>query len=375
MEKMITSFYEKNFSSKNPNSGDIEEITKHVQTLVDHEANDMLDAPFSTKEVKEACFELNPSKAPGKDGFTALFYQNSWETVGEDVTKFALDILNNGGSLQEWNPTLVTLIQKIKNAKSIKDFRPISLCNVLYKVVARAITNRMKGTLGDIIDPHQSAFIPGRAISDNIILGFKCMHWLCHSTSKQGYLALKLDMSKAYDRVEWGYFKAILLAIGFSHKWVRLIMECVTTVTYAFKVNGKISDPIRPSRGLRQGDPLSPYLFVLCAQGLSSLICHWADRNFINGVKIARSSPAISHLFFADDSLIFFKANRKNCEAILKCLKIYEKGSGQLINFEKLAITFSKHTSPDNISFVKNKLGLSVCQGHDLYLGLPTFLG
>lgn len=104
---------------------------------------------------------------------------------------------------------LVTLIPKIKNAKSVKDFRPISLCNVLYKIVARAITNRIKGTLGNIIDLHQSAFILGRAIYDNIILGFECMHWLRHST-------LKLDMSKAYDRVEWPYLKAILLALSFN---------------------------------------------------------------------------------------------------------------------------------------------------------------
>lgn len=180
-------------------------------------------------------------------------------------------------------------------------------------------------------------------------------------------------MSKAYDRVEWTYLRAILEALGFNNIWVRLIMQCVTSVSYSFKVNGRIFGKVIPTRGLKQGDPLSPYLFVLCAQGLSSIFNHKTAQGLIQVIRLARESTTITHLFFADDSLIFFKANKPNCNTIKDSLKPYEKTSGQLINYDKSAITFSKNTPQPHIRFTVENLNLTLSQGHDLYLGLPTF--
>lgn len=255
----------------------------------------------------------------------------------------------------------------------MKDYRPISLCNVTYKIVARAITNWFRTILGQIIDPNQSAFIPGRLITDNILLGFDCMHWIRHNKSKQGYAALKLDMSKAYDRVEWSYLKYVMLKMGFANTWVNLIMNCFMSTTYSFKVNNEITGRVIPSRGLRQGDPLSPFLFVLVSQGLSSAFNAYASDNKIYGIRKARESPMITHLFFADDSLIFFKATKENVLAVKECLNKYERASGQLINFDKSVVTFSKKTSFENKNYTKEGLHIQICQGHDLYLGLPTF--
>lgn len=140
--------------------------------------NDHLANPFTPAEVRKAFFYLNPSKAPGPNGFTTLFFQDAWDIMGEEITRVVLGVLNGGDSLKDWNSTVVTLIPKTKDPSSLKDFRSISLCNVVYKIMARTITNRLKGILDRIIDPHQSAFIPGRAISNNIIIGFECMHWL-----------------------------------------------------------------------------------------------------------------------------------------------------------------------------------------------------
>lgn len=183
-------------------------------------------------------FDFNPSKAPGPDGLTTLFFQNAWNTIGDDIIGAILGVLNNGESLKDWNDTVTTLIPKIKDPTDIRQFRLISLCNVKYKIVARVITNRLKGIMNHAIGPNQSAFIPGRVITNNVILGFECMHWLRKSKNKQGFAALKLDMSKAYDIVEWSYLRSILSKVGFSNGWVNFIMECVTSVSYSFKING-----------------------------------------------------------------------------------------------------------------------------------------
>ncbi|GLT70006.1 hypothetical protein SLA2020_421110 [Shorea laevis] len=129
---------------------------------------------------------------------------------------------------------------------------------------------------------------------------------------KKGYMAMKLDMSKAYDRVEWAYLEAVMRKLGFAERWVQLLMSCVRTVSYSVLINGSPQGRIIPTRGLRQGDPLSPYLFLLCAEGLSSLL-HAAEREGrISGLPFARGGPFLSHLFFADDSLLFVEPPSRN---------------------------------------------------------------
>jgi len=131
-----------------------------------------------------------------------------------------------------------------------------------------------------------------------------------------GDLALKLDMTKAYDRVEWIWLEKIMQKLGFDDRWCALIMKCVTTVSYSVKINGKPKGHIVPSRGIKQGDPLSPYLFLLCAEGLSALIKKEVENGRLGGVAACRRGPKISHLFFADDSLIFCRASLEECDAL-----------------------------------------------------------
>lgn len=148
-------------------------------------------------------------------------------------------ILNGEEELSEWNETLITLVPKKKEPERVTNYRPISLSNVCYKIVAKVLANRWKQVLDQVIDPSQSAFISGRLITDNILIGFECMHWLHHCKSKQGYAALKLDMSKAYDRVEWRFLEAIIIKIGFSRKWTNRILQCVNLSPIESSLMGK----------------------------------------------------------------------------------------------------------------------------------------
>ncbi|KAK6149902.1 hypothetical protein DH2020_017427 [Rehmannia glutinosa] len=150
-------------------------------------------------------------------------------------------------------------------------------------------------------------------------------------------------------------------------------MRCVKTVQYEFALNQEIVGKVWPSRGLRQGDPLSPYLFVLCSQGLSSMFTENMRQGNIHGVKIAPRCPSISHLFFADDSLIFCRATEDECTQVAGLLKKYGKASRQLINYDKSAPTFSPNTQSRIVDKFKEVFTVPVVQGHEVYLGLPTF--
>lgn len=306
MEEVILDYFGTLFTTTHPSICDIEIALNDVEPKVTQSMNSALCAPFSAEEVKKALFQLHPDKAPGPDGMTKLFFQKFWNITGQDITNAVLQVLNYGESLVDWNSTIVTLIPKVANPVMIKEFRPISLCNIIYKIVARAITNRLRPILQSCVDDFQSAFIPNRLISDNVILGFEYVHWMRnHRQGKCGYAALKLDMSKAYNIVEWNFLEAIILKLGFAHTWITKIMNCVSSVKYSFKLNQEVFGDLRPQRGIRQGDPLSPYLFVICAQGLSSLLTKMQAKNEFRGVRVANSCPRISHLFCADCSIIF----------------------------------------------------------------------
>ena len=205
------------------------------------------------------------------------------------MSEAVLSCLNSGNLLKSINHTFITLIPKVSNPESVSEFRPISLCNVLYKIISKVIANRFKPLLNSIVSETQSAFIADRLITDNILIAFESLHYMKTSSSgKEGFMALKLDMSKAYERVEWSFLEKIMLKMGFQDSWVALIMQCVSTVTYSVLLNGEPKGFIRPSRGFRQGDPLSPFLFLFCAEGLNALLNKAADNGDIKGLSLCR---------------------------------------------------------------------------------------
>jgi hypothetical protein len=165
--------------------------------------------------------------------------------------------------------------------------------------------------LPEVISPQQSAFLPGRLITDNTLLAFETFHHLKHNRNKKkGFVSIKLDMDKAYDRLEWTFIENTLTTMGFPSNPVHTIMKCVNTVSFSILVNGQPSHRFKPHRGIRQGDPLSPYLFIMCVDVFSGMLTKSENQSLIICIATAQDAHKISHLFFADDSIIFCKANK-----------------------------------------------------------------
>ena len=256
------------------------------------------------------------------------------------------------------------------------EFRPISLCNNIYKLISKVRANRLRPILPSIITENQSAFIPNRLISDNVLVAFEFMHYLNHKVEgMDNYMSIKLDMSKTFDRVEWNFIKEVMEKMGFAKKWVNLIMLCIPSVSYSVIMNDKACGNITPSRGIRQGDPLSPYLFLLCAGSFSALIHKVSRDNRISGMSIGRGCPIITHLFFADDSLLFCKAKDQECQTLVDILNSYEATSGQKINTDKSSVFFSPNSPQEKKESILNILGPMQDSKHNKYLRLPNIIG
>ena len=184
----------------------------------------MFSRPYSSEEVKVSLFQMVPTKAPGLDDVNALFYQKFWHIVDNKVTDAMLDFLHSGNMEPSVNYTHIVLISKVKKLKKIADFKPISLCNVIYKIISKVLANRLKLILPQIIPPTHNAFVPGRLITDNVLVAYETLHAMhIRRKGKKGVLALKLDVNKAYDRVKWSFLKDMMIKLGFSKVgWIGL---------------------------------------------------------------------------------------------------------------------------------------------------------
>lgn len=182
------------------------------------------------------------------------------------------------------------------------DLRPISLCNVLVRILSKVMTNRLKPSLKSIISDKQSAFLEGRLLTDNALIAYEVNHYMRRRTrGKNGLVALKIDISKAYDRLEWNFVENMMKRFGYHEIWIDRVMFFIRSASYAFLHNGETFGNVIPQRGLRQGDPISPYLYIMCAEGLSAMIRRNEEAGILHGCRVARGAPSISHLLFADD--------------------------------------------------------------------------
>jgi hypothetical protein len=232
----------------------MEEVINVVPVKVTDQMNEKLIRPFEEKKVKEALFQMFPTKVPGPDGYPTQFFQTHWDLCGEEVTLAVLRVLKGEDDVRDINQTFIVLIPKVASPEELGQFRPISLCNVIYKIASKVMANRLKVCLPEIISEEQSAFVPGRLITDNIIAAYECLHFMKRNRAKKNrFCALKLDMRKAYDRLEWTYLEAIMIKLGFHRRWVQMVMRLVTTISFRVLFNGGRLDTFLPSRGCDRG--------------------------------------------------------------------------------------------------------------------------
>jgi exonuclease III len=280
----------------------IQRITRHIPPLVTSEQNAALTRPITQEEVDQAVKTMPPGKAPGPDGFTTDFFHHCWDLVRKEVWEVVEESRASGVVLPALNATFLTLIPKEERVTNPKQFRPIALCNVIYKIITKVVANRLKPILTHVISKEQAGYVEGRQIMDSVILAHEVIHSL--KTSRTPGMLIKLDLSKAFDRASWQYLRAILESFGFDQCWVNWILNLTSSTFFSILVNGVPSKPFSPSRGIRQGDPLSPFLFVLMAEGLGRYIKAAVTDGSLKGLPLHNIQPAPSHSQFVDDTLL-----------------------------------------------------------------------
>lgn len=326
-----------------------------------------LEAPVTSTDIQAAFFSLPKNKAPGPDGYPAEFFTHHWKTVGHEMIMAVQEFFVSGKMLQQWNATILTLIPKKQNAVLVSDFRPISCCNTVYKVVSKLLANRLKQVLPSVISKTQSAFIPGRLLVENVLMATELIqgyNW--KNISKRSLL--KVDLKKAFDSLNWSFILLILKVLCFPESFINLISQCITTTRFSVAVNGELGGYFRGARGLRQGDPLSPYLFVLAMEVFAQLL----NKNFQNGdigYHPTAQNPDISHLAFADDIMVFFDGQHSSLQQIVMTLDSFSSWSCLSMNRSKTEL-YVAGLSPTETSDLTS-LGFSLGSLPVRYLGLP----
>ncbi|GKE96364.1 RNA-directed DNA polymerase, eukaryota, partial [Tanacetum coccineum] len=294
-----------------------------------------LEREVSRDEIKRAVWDCGTDKSPGPDGFTFGFYPRYSSFLEKDMEQAVRYFFHNGAFSKSGNSSFISLIPKTPNTNKVKDFRPITLIGSLYKIITKILANRLVDVLADIVNEVQSAFVANRQILDGAFILNEVYHW-CKKKKKQTMI-FKVDFEKAYDSVRWDYLDAVLLNFGFGDRWRGWIQSCLNSSKGSVIVNGSPTNEFLFQRDLKQGDPLSPFLFILIMESLYISFQRVVDTGMFSGIAMG-TSWQLSHLFYADDAVFMGQWSDSNIDIIVKVLECFYRASGLRINLNKIKL-------------------------------------
>ncbi|KAJ9674188.1 hypothetical protein PVL29_023628 [Vitis rotundifolia] len=348
----ILLYFEKLYASPTGESWSIEGLDL---SPISEESASRLDSPFTEEEISKAIFQLD-------------IFQDCWDVVKEDLVRVFAEFHRSGIINQSTNASFIVLLPKKSLTKKISDFRPISLITSLYKIIAKVLLGRIRGVLHETIHSTQGAFVQGRQILDAAFIANEIVDE--RRRSREEGVVFKIDFEKAYDHVNWDFLDHVLEKKGFSPRWRKWMSGCLSSVSYAVLVNGNAKGWVKAFRGLRQGDPLSPFLFTLVADVLSRMLLRAEERNLLEGFRVGRNRTRVSHLQFADDTIFFSNTREEELQTLKSLLLVFGHISGLKVNLDKSNL-YGINLDQNHLSRLAEMLDCKAASWPILYLGLP----
>ncbi|KAF5793118.1 putative RNA-directed DNA polymerase [Helianthus annuus] len=293
----------------------------------------MLVKRFTKEEIKEAVWNCGNEKAPGPDGFSFKFLKHFWILFETDFYAILDYFYVHGKINRGCNSSFITLIPKISDPQFINKFRPISLIGCISKVISKILATRLKGVIGSVVSDVQTAYIEGRSILEGPLIVNEIVSW-AKKTKRQAML-FKVDFEKAFDSLNWGFLESVLSQMGFPALWRKWVTGILSSARTSILVNGSPTLEFDIQKGVRQGDPLSPLLFIIAMEALHVATVSALESGIYKGLKVANTGPTISHLLYADDALFVGEWTEENFHNLARMLRCFHLSSGLKVNFSK----------------------------------------
>ncbi|XP_055830788.1 uncharacterized protein LOC129899799 [Solanum dulcamara] len=348
-----------------------EDVIKCILNIVTDQQNELLHSIPTKEELKEVVFSMSPTSAAGPDGMSGKFF---WDIICDDLLKLVQHFFNGHCIPRYISHACLVLLPKIEHPNKLSKYRPISLSNFTSKIISKLLCLRLAPILPQLISDNQSGFVKGRSISENIMLAQEIIHNIKRPNIGDN-VVIKLDMANAYDRVSWSFTCMVMRRMGFGEIFIDMVCWVMSNNWYSVIINGVRHGFFHSTRGLKQGDPLSPTLFIIGAEVLSRILNNLHQHYLYTRFHMERKGPQVNHLSFADDVIIFIATNNFSMNLNTKTLKAYETTSGQLINKDKSQFMLPLNTNPDVIERIGSITGFKCTHGPITYLGCPLYIG
>uniref|UniRef100_A0A251TXQ6 Putative RNA-directed DNA polymerase, eukaryota, Reverse transcriptase zinc-binding domain protein n=1 Tax=Helianthus annuus TaxID=4232 RepID=A0A251TXQ6_HELAN len=333
-------------------------ICPNLATITEDEAA-VLVAPFSVMEVKKAVWDCEGDRAPGPDGINFRFIKKCWGLLQNDFIMMMDEFFEKEAIHIGCTSSFLALIPKCNDPGGLLDYRPISLIGSINKVVSKVLVNRLKTVMQKLISEEQTAFLANRSILDGPLILNELIPWL--KRRKKAGLIFKVDIEKAYDSLNWEFLNSIMAQMNFPLKWRNWIMAIVSSVKASVLVNGSPTQEFKCYRGLRQGDPISPFLFIIAMEALSGVMKKACTIGLYKGIKCSTHGPLLSHFLYADDAVFVGEWSRENVLNLNRILRCFYLASGLRVNLKKSnlhAVGVSDVQLSDMASLLRCKAGV-----------------